>query len=437
MTTDLSTLDAADRWDGMAKELHKQEVAYKRDVHSTATRETWQGLSADAAAERFHVTLKEFQKAQVEAKAVASLLRDARTQFVGLRKKLESIREDAVAAGMKVSDKGLVSHDREKLGYGSRDSLAPAPEYLESVRKAVNSWQQSIDQLVKDVGEADKGVEIALQGVVIDSDMTDGTFNGFNGNAHGDTEKYGADAAAQARTKTDGWTGEGKVTATGPDVGAVAIGPKYGKEGTLKAYADLFHVTAEGSRTNGNLTLSGIADGYGGARATANYGLTDQGVVGKAEASAGARGLAEGRAEYGHVGAYGRGEGFAGAEAGVAAKVGKDEVSVGGKAFAGAKGSAAGGVEVAGIGIGGTGEAWAGPGAEAKFGFERDEDGTFKLGGKVGASPILGGAVGIEIAVDPGKVADAAGDAANAVGDAAGAVGDAAGSVKDTVTGWF
>ncbi|MFD4696003.1 hypothetical protein [Streptomyces niveus] len=147
------------------------------------------------------------------------------------------------------------------------------------------------------MGEADRGVEIALQGVVIDSDMTDGTFNGFNGNAHGDTEKYEADAAAQARTKTDGWTGEGKVTATGSDVGAVAIGPKYGKEGTLKAYADLFHVTAEGSRTNGNLTLSGIADGYGGARATANYGLTDQGVVGKAEASAGARGLAEGRAE--------------------------------------------------------------------------------------------------------------------------------------------
>lgn len=105
ITTDLSTLTTtADRWDGMAKEIHKQETAYKRDVHGISMGDTWTGLSADAASGRFDVTLKEFQNAQVEAKAVASLLRDAHTQFTDLRKKLESARADAIEAGMAVSE---------------------------------------------------------------------------------------------------------------------------------------------------------------------------------------------------------------------------------------------------------------------------------------------------------------------------------------------
>lgn len=89
MTTDLSALTtAADRWDGMAKEFHKQETAYAQDVHGITLGPSWTGLSSDAAQKRLGITLKEFQKAQVEAKAIASLLRDARTQFVNLIKKL-------------------------------------------------------------------------------------------------------------------------------------------------------------------------------------------------------------------------------------------------------------------------------------------------------------------------------------------------------------
>jgi hypothetical protein len=437
MTTDLSALaTAADRWDGMAKEFHKQEVAYKRDVYGISAGDTWTGLSADAANKRFDGTLKEFQSAQVEAKAIASLLRDAHTQFVDLHGKLESARKDAVTAGMRVSEQGLVSYDTAKLSQGVRTAMAHDPDYQESVRKAVSSWQQTIDQLVKDVDEADKGVDTAFKAVVIDADISDGSLNGFNGQAQGDIEKYEADAAANARTKTDGWISDGSVTTTGPNVGFTTGGTKYGKEGSLKAFADLGHVTAQGTLTNGNMKLSGIADGYAGARATANYGFTGKGVVGRAEASAGARALTEGRAEYGPLGVYARADGFAGAEGAVSAKVTKDDISVGAAAFAGAKGGVAGGGEVAGIGFGGTAEGWAGPGAEAKWGFTK-EDGKFTLGGKVGASPVLGGAVGFEITVDPGKVAHAAGQAADAVGDAAGSVGHAAGSLKDTVGGWF
>jgi hypothetical protein len=196
MTTDLSTLTtAAERWDGMAKEFHKQETAYKRDVHGISMGQTWTGLSADAANRRFDVTLKEFQNAQIEAKAIASLLRDAHTQFVDLRKKLEVARSEAVEKGMKVSDQGVVSYDTEKLSQGDRLALAHDPDYQESIRKSVSSWQERIDQLVKDVDDADKGVEIAFKAVVIDSDINDGTINGFNGKAQGDIEKYEAEEA--------------------------------------------------------------------------------------------------------------------------------------------------------------------------------------------------------------------------------------------------
>ncbi|WP_225835954.1 hypothetical protein [Streptomyces sp. NK08204] len=443
MTTDLSTLTtAAEHWDDVAKKFHTQETTYRRDVHGISLGPTSAGLSANAAKARFDATLKEFQKAQTEAKAIASLFRDMHTQFVDLRKKLESARDDAVADGMKVSDQGVVSYDTEKMSQGERAAYVHDPDYQESIRNAVSSWQQRVDQCVKDVDDADQGVDLAFTTVVIDSDVSDGTIGGFNGKAQGDLKKYEAEAAAEARkahTKPDGWDSEGKVKVTGLGAGySVTSDPKYGKEGSAKAYADLFHATAQGTLTKGDWKLAGIADGYGGARATANYGFNNKGVVGKAEASAGLRGLVEGRAEYGpYGGVYVRADGFAGAEVGPNAKVTKDEVTVGAKGFAGAKGGVAGGGEVAGIGFGASAEGWAGPGAEAWWGYKKDEDGKYHLGGKFGASPVLGGAVGLEITVDPHKLSETAGDAADALGDAAGAVGDGLSSVKDSVTSWL
>lgn len=204
MTTDLSTLTtAAERWDGMAEKFHKQETAYQRDVHGISMGQTWTGLSADAANRRFDITLKEFQNAQVEAKAIASLLRDAHTQFVDLHKKLETARDEAVAKDMKVSDQGVVTYDYSKLTQSEHQALAHDPDYQASVRTAVNSWQQRIDQCVKNVDDADKGVEIAFTAVVIDSEPSDGTLNGFNGKAQGDIEKYEADEAKDIATRVD------------------------------------------------------------------------------------------------------------------------------------------------------------------------------------------------------------------------------------------
>ncbi|MHC5903160.1 hypothetical protein ACVNF4_04490 [Streptomyces sp. S6] len=196
MTTDLAALTAAaTRWDGMAAELNKQETAYSRDVHGISLGTSWLGLSAGAANRRFDVTLKEFQNAQVEAKAIASLLRDAHTQFAELRGKLESARADAVAEGMKVSEQGIVAFDTAALDAGARSAYVHDPDYQASVRKSVASWQARLDQAVAAVTDADHGVEIALKAVVVDSDPNDGTLAGFNGGALGDIEQYEARAA--------------------------------------------------------------------------------------------------------------------------------------------------------------------------------------------------------------------------------------------------
>lgn len=417
MTTHLSSLtSAADKWDDMAGEFKKLEEVYERDVSKIASGQTWRGLAATAANDRFKITLREYQAAQKESKAIAALLRDAHTQFADLRGRLKSVRADAIKNGMRVSEEGVVAFDTEQLSDASRTAYHHDPDYQAAARKAEGEWNEAIKAAVQAINDADDAVKIALEAVVLDTDLTDGTLNGFNRNAKTTIDAYTPEQSSDA-TQVDGWVSDGKASFTGPDTSFSAKGPAYGKEGSVKAAADLFHGTAEGSLTNGQMKLSGIADGYGGARATANFGITESGVVGKAEASVGARVLTEGRAEYGNYGTYVRGEGFAGAEAAANLKVTKDEVTIGGKAFAGAKAGAAGGIEVGGIGVGGTAEAWAGPGAEAWFGWKKDkETGVWSIGGDAGLSPGTGGKLGLEITIDPDKVAKTAVEVADAVG---------------------
>ncbi|MDI3417956.1 hypothetical protein [Streptomyces luteolus] len=439
MSTEPAKLTAAaDRWEELAGKFKKLEDQYERDVYGVAKGAVWSGLSAEAAKLRFDTTLNEYRAAQKEAKALASLLRNAHTQLADLRNRVKTLREEAVQNGMRVTDQGNVSYDYDRLDKSARVAVAHDPSYAESIRNAVGEWDKAIKQAVKAVGEADAALARGLKTVVADRNLSDGTVMGFNSEAHGNFRRYQAEEKAHARerdkseatTQTDGWDSKGKATATGPDAGASATGVEYGKQGMLKAYADLGHATAEGSLSSGDVKLSGIGDAYAGGRATASAGITEGGLSGTAEVSAGGRALAEARAESGHVGAYGRATGFAGAEAGVNAGVGPEGVKVGAEAIAGAKASVAGGVEAGGIGAGLTAEGWAGPGAEAGLKVAKEDDGKFHVGAKVGLSPVLGGAAGFEFTVDPEKVSDTA-------GALAGAVGDAAGAVRDGVTGLF
>ncbi|MEV0409423.1 hypothetical protein AB0I68_01120 [Streptomyces sp. NPDC050448] len=423
MTTDLGLLTtAAGKWEAMAGELQKVETRYGDSVQKITMGDSWAGVSAGSAKSGFAGTRYEYSAAQIQAKAIGSLLRDAHEKFTDLKQKLESARDDAIAAGMTVSEQGYVAFDWSRLTASERSAYHHDPDGEASIRTAVTKWQQHVDDRVKAVAELDQNVKLALDAVVVDSNKdalgkgADMSLSGFNAGAEGDLTKAVKAAQAAKADASDVKPREDPLKVTGPDVGFSISGVKNGKEGGVKAYADLFHLNAEGKSTKGGIDFSGVYDVYGGARSTANYGFTNKGLTGKAEVSAGIRELVGGKAEYGYLGAYERTEVFAGGEAAVSAGAGQDGLNAGAKAFAGAKASVAGGGELAGIGAGGTAEGWAGAGAEAKVTFGKEDDGKWHVGGKVGLALGLGGSVGGEFTIDPHKVSDAFGDAADAVG---------------------
>ncbi|MFD0377092.1 hypothetical protein [Streptomyces sp. NPDC127112] len=420
MTTNFGLLvSAAAKWEAMAGELQKVESRYGETVQTITLGDNWSGVSAGVARTKFTATRYEYSAAQNQAKAIASLLRGAHEQLTDLKAKLESARDDAVAAGMTVSGEGRVAFDHARLTPAERSAYQHDPDGQAGIRAAVDAWQKHIDDRVKAVSEADTHIKDALEAAVVDSNRdalgsgsgADETLAGFNHYAEGDLAKARKHEPADIKTHPDAFT------VTGPDAGWTTSGLKYGKEGSFKAYADLFHVSGQGEDHFGGLKLSGVEDLYGGARATGNYGLTDKGVGSKGEASAGLRFLEEGRAEYGPHSGYARLEAFAGAEVSSTAQAGESEVAIGAKRFAGGKITAAGGVESGGLGVGLTAEGWLGKGTEWSLGWKKDEGtGAWKFGFGAGAAASYGGKLGLEITVDPGKITKTAADVAHGIG---------------------
>ncbi|WP_143196728.1 hypothetical protein [Streptomyces sp. MJM1172] len=126
---------------------------------------------------RFAVTRNEYGNAQIQARAVAALLRDAETLFTELRGKAEAAVAEAVAAGMKVSEGGNASFDFSKADAATANAARHDPGLAEVER----SWTHRIQQAVDAFEEADHGVKLALVDAVTDTNLNDGTFGGFNG----------------------------------------------------------------------------------------------------------------------------------------------------------------------------------------------------------------------------------------------------------------
>lgn len=191
-----------------------------------------------------------------------------------------------------------------------------------------------------------------------------------------------------------------------------------------KASYDLWKAQAAGStELAGGGTASGSASAKLGADASAGVGFTRDGLKGTAKASVGATAEAKGQVNYGVAEVGGSGKAFAGAEAQGNVEVGADGLKAGASAFAGARAEGEVHGDVGGVGAGVKGEAWAGAGVEADVQVGMD-DGKFVVGGEVGAALGVGGKLGGEITIDPGKVTDTVGQAGDAIGDFAGGAGD-------------
>ncbi|GLV88364.1 hypothetical protein Slala03_80530 [Streptomyces lavendulae subsp. lavendulae] len=187
MTTDYGRLlTAADKWQSMAEELRKVEERYRDSVQKIHTSGNWAGVSAATALTNFAATRYEYQAAQTQAKATATLLRNGHQQLTELKKSLEAARDDAVKAGMSVSGQGAVASDYDRLSAAEKSAARHDPDYMTSVRTAEQAWREYIKECVKAVDEADKDLRKDLEAVVKDGpggkgDGTPGT--GFNAQA--------------------------------------------------------------------------------------------------------------------------------------------------------------------------------------------------------------------------------------------------------------
>lgn len=195
--------------------------------------------------------------------------------------------------------------------------------------------------------------------------------------------------------------------------------PEGGKLGEIKAWADLFKVGAQ----NADGTFK--AEANLGAEASASASLTNEGLKAQLEAAAGLKIKGEYKDAVGPNGLVGYGaeaEAFVGGKAGAGLNIGPNGVEAKAEAFAGARAGGRVFGDVGGIGLGFTGEAWAGPGAEAGVTAE-NENGVWTFGASAGASPVVGGKLGVELRVDTNKVVETAGHVRQAVEDGIAEVG--------------
>ncbi|MFI6055935.1 hypothetical protein ACIBCO_38410 [Streptomyces violascens] len=247
----VALLTAAQGWDNMADGFKEIEAFYAFSVEDIVSHGQWLGESANAASARFAATRKQLADAQVEARAIASLLRDANDQFSQRISHVHDIVEQARRAGLSVNSQGQALYDHSKVSPYRTD-------YDETVKKgnaAAETWTQSIKDAVRAVDDADQGVRLALnEAAGVKSFFQQaaeealGLGHTFNGDAVGDIEVYEAREAKDIATSID----SGKATAadyeelqrlfrdnSGDKAFSQTLLDELGARGTLKLSNDL------------------------------------------------------------------------------------------------------------------------------------------------------------------------------------------------------
>ncbi|MGW7434312.1 hypothetical protein ACWGIN_32875 [Streptomyces sp. NPDC054861] len=192
MQTSLSKLNtAADGWKSMAEKFKKVEDLYEKEVQSIATGgPLWTGHSQAVGLNNFNMTRSELDSAQKEALAMESLLRDAFSTFTELKGRVTTAVNEAVTAGMKVSESGSASFDFSKVS----DKEAYTIRHDPGLRDVEMSYTQKIGDAVKAVNEFDADVKVAL----LNASGADGTAPlGFNSKPVNDVEAVEALALSE------------------------------------------------------------------------------------------------------------------------------------------------------------------------------------------------------------------------------------------------
>ncbi|MFH9964914.1 hypothetical protein ACH4PR_26555 [Streptomyces mirabilis] len=187
-------ITAAKDWDDMAGGFDDLGRLYGLKVESIANDGSWAGISAGAARTRFTNTRKQFTDAETEARAIASLLRDAYERFSQLIGHVKILVEQAEKDEMTVNSRGEAVYDFSKLTPMRHDP--DYPKYVTQVKDAEAAWTKKIKDAVQAVDDEDQVVGRALREAAGVGDFltqifqTLGQGESFNGAAVGDIATY-------------------------------------------------------------------------------------------------------------------------------------------------------------------------------------------------------------------------------------------------------
>ncbi|TVL88621.1 hypothetical protein [Streptomyces sp. SAJ15] len=205
VTIDLGPLTtAAGKWDEMAGKFKSVEDLYQQKVQTVSDDGGWLGVAAGGASARFKATQDQLAAAQTQAKAVASLLRDAHTQLTTLVKAVKDLVADAKKEHFLIDSQGKVTYDWSLIDESDKKDT-DYESWRQKTVAAETKWTDAIKKAVQNVDDADQGVKLALReaaGIRALDDITVGGHD-FNARAQGDIEKYEAERAADLRTKLD------------------------------------------------------------------------------------------------------------------------------------------------------------------------------------------------------------------------------------------
>ncbi|MGW4896809.1 hypothetical protein ACWEQL_31805 [Kitasatospora sp. NPDC004240] len=247
---------AATAWTAMAQKYEAVQQRLQNEVLSvTGNPGLWQGATATSAHAHVSATRQQAVDAQTEARALASILTDAHSDFETAQKKLKATVEDAAKDGMKVSAIGVVSFDPYTLDPAARNSYRPGGEGEEA---RVQAWAQKIKVYLEEATAADQRAALGLRRAAKVGD----TANTFNGQAlAGGDAADGARAAELAKKLKDlGELSPAELAELNNLMKANSGNPEYGRtlltslgpQGTILLADELERLIAERGGTNKN-----------------------------------------------------------------------------------------------------------------------------------------------------------------------------------------
>ncbi|WP_380280334.1 DUF6571 family protein [Kitasatospora purpeofusca] len=185
---------AAADWTAMAGKYQQIQHRLETEVLAfTGNQGLWMGSTASAANQHVSVTRQQSIDAQTEAKAVASIITDAKSDFESAQKKLKQAVADAQADGMKVTGTGAVMFDVGALDPATKQEYRHDRDYQQERGEAAGQWAQKIKTYVEEATAADQRAALQLRRAAKVGDLS----NEFNGRAVGGGDEADGRRAAE------------------------------------------------------------------------------------------------------------------------------------------------------------------------------------------------------------------------------------------------